>query len=1513
MFKYQPSNRAHQKLTYYPELKVNTEGTTNIFSSILTGNIATLQEALTANQLSVNVIDENKNTLLHSVINSTYPIVPEEQKLQVVKYLVDNGISVNAVNNNLQTPLHLAARNNYSTIIAYLASKGAKVNAQDFDKKTPLHYIVANSLTNCTPYQSDKVMNDTLFDYEDVNKIEFKNVHKILAKVFEQEYFYQYFRDLANTIEINIRDDEKVIENFDVAFADIKNNVVKYSNDTDTDPYISAFNNVVNNTIKGLKKNIMESVGITNKDSDAVFKMNEDRVEAYKEQMIERFTKCRNNSLNKLSKTLNILFKDVNDYNVEYYDAMIQSTLNIEKNMEKITKINDNIGSLMAHQIHYAGIYGIMNPQEDLNLVNAYVPDLIAQLRLILVDPVATQGTAQLNLISSSITLPGDNINKRIYHISYLSQYVATMANILYDIRIKHSNDEPIQLMLKFVLPSIEFILNSILTLVKIKQYVPIVLQHNNININKIKVILQGTKDNFKRIANILDVATFTPNPGWVGDFNGTITNLKQNIKNLTKQYSVPVTEINKITSTNAYFFNKWLEKIYGDLYKYYNDLIELIHCLNGDTSNKYLFGYVDTFENTIRAENLFNKFINQNKEMPKNLDDFISEYGDQVISVDDLFLNEVVKDYIIYLDDTNPAANTDRLNNFDLSVYSTVNHQALETADLYTLNNAVRNQKEIGYRIVSVPAINFPQAGIGYLVSQLNPQLCALLNPLNFTPRCARNVVINNSSLQVNKGTGFPMVNSANIKDYVKLISYFIAEQFKDINNINVFRDRFDVARIDPNLLNAIITELETERNNLYNQFAPSLLDDNVINEIIYNIFANTALKIYNIYFESMLNKSLTNAITTYVQNLQIQQVVRPVGNELFATLKSALDKDRVFDFKKFDSDLMDHLSRPGSVGRPGLIKYETPKFINKSNTNDDNKLLSYVYDQNYNSNINHTTCTNKNALSTITELIAAGANPNIPDRANVIPLCYAISSLNLPIINALIKPRMLPSTFNHKDYKCSYNHLYKQYLFHDYKLMTLRNLKSTLIFHKPINDRMIERLISKEEYKGLVPQYIDTILPQVIIMFNHYLYDQMLSYNKMNNVAINQYLGMVSELKMNDSDIVNLLLEQQINLRRPEDIYRLLFLTSPVNINAVRMNHENDFNKYLDTKYNEEDYNKSLRTYNRRIPNYQNEHDKITINYMKDELNNYMRGLDVDIVDQRINLDAKIGTNPVVSKNTEQAQLNQLYLQYFDDIRLGLSNINLLEGVPLIYDTVFDRLNKNGKIYKELWNLNIQTPSIYSNLHLMLVKIMLYYVASNSSNNNNQLVIPPNHFNLIKNIYNEVIIDNIQPYIYRTQIYGSDNKLLNVTIDIIRHVVKTNIMTSLANLLYSQLVVYLDKKHKEDLLNNIYDVLVNDELSLKITKHVLKIYAKDDVKENDFNFMFNRFNNFLALRTASSPLINDIDKLRSRINTIIKPYFSDLLVATIEAMKLVLDNYYIYIINDQKYLQILDTMNKF
>lgn len=106
---------------------------------------AATKEVAALLMLDINAKDESGNTPLHLAV--------EDNRPQIVYFLIANGAKLNVENNEENTPLHLALQYNHIhpnfthnrlEIVSFLINNGAKLNVKNNNGQTPLHIAVLN-------------------------------------------------------------------------------------------------------------------------------------------------------------------------------------------------------------------------------------------------------------------------------------------------------------------------------------------------------------------------------------------------------------------------------------------------------------------------------------------------------------------------------------------------------------------------------------------------------------------------------------------------------------------------------------------------------------------------------------------------------------------------------------------------------------------------------------------------------------------------------------------------------------------------------------------------------------------------------------------------------------------------------------------------------------------------------------------------------------------------------------------------------------------------------------------------------------------------------------------------------------------------------------------------------------------------------------------------------------------------------------------------------------------------
>lgn len=103
------------------------------------------------NQIPLDVVNDNDECLIHEVISIDPRISSEHGKLNVIKFLVQNGVNPDKPNKYNKTPLHMACNMQLGLIAEYLLSVGVNPNYTDNFGFTPMHYLLTGNIKELPP------------------------------------------------------------------------------------------------------------------------------------------------------------------------------------------------------------------------------------------------------------------------------------------------------------------------------------------------------------------------------------------------------------------------------------------------------------------------------------------------------------------------------------------------------------------------------------------------------------------------------------------------------------------------------------------------------------------------------------------------------------------------------------------------------------------------------------------------------------------------------------------------------------------------------------------------------------------------------------------------------------------------------------------------------------------------------------------------------------------------------------------------------------------------------------------------------------------------------------------------------------------------------------------------------------------------------------------------------------------------------------------------------------------
>jgi ankyrin repeat protein len=110
-----------------------------IFANINSVSFPILYDLITP-EVKLSFVDKDNNSVTHILLNVNNRTIPENTKLELLKYFIKRGAPINSYNKMKMTPLHLAIENGHHLIVKYLlALENININLINNDGQTALH------------------------------------------------------------------------------------------------------------------------------------------------------------------------------------------------------------------------------------------------------------------------------------------------------------------------------------------------------------------------------------------------------------------------------------------------------------------------------------------------------------------------------------------------------------------------------------------------------------------------------------------------------------------------------------------------------------------------------------------------------------------------------------------------------------------------------------------------------------------------------------------------------------------------------------------------------------------------------------------------------------------------------------------------------------------------------------------------------------------------------------------------------------------------------------------------------------------------------------------------------------------------------------------------------------------------------------------------------------------------------------------------------------------------------
>lgn len=202
-----------------------------LFSLVSEGNINTIRNAISENNTTLDLKNESGESLVHVAIKSENPNLTDDDKYDLVMFLINNGAPVAVYDNNNLTPLHLAAKQNNSKLMQLLIDRGVPINHKNNQNMTALHYAVQADIFQCEKEPKIKSLYPK-------NKIpvteEMKNLNVMISRIMGTDVFTRYVKNIINHIgsidKIFLKEINSITDSINIEIGNVMAND-KYSSD----------------------------------------------------------------------------------------------------------------------------------------------------------------------------------------------------------------------------------------------------------------------------------------------------------------------------------------------------------------------------------------------------------------------------------------------------------------------------------------------------------------------------------------------------------------------------------------------------------------------------------------------------------------------------------------------------------------------------------------------------------------------------------------------------------------------------------------------------------------------------------------------------------------------------------------------------------------------------------------------------------------------------------------------------------------------------------------------------------------------------------------------------------------------------------------------------------------------------------------------------------------------------------------------------------------------------------
>ncbi len=741
--------------------------------------------------------------------------------------------------------------------------------------------------------------------------------------------------------------------------------------------------------------------------------------------------------------------------------------------------------------------------------------------------------------------------------------------------------------------------------------------------------------------------------------------------------------------------------------------------------------------------------------------------------------------------------------------------------------------------------------------------------------------------------------------------------------------------------LIQKIIAELNNEKKV---NFIYKLQKLGKVSGINYeDLFLDYVIKITNNIVNKSIENSIYSSINDYIHNVigndkkESNIDIHPIELNYNVGLNGLFEKfiDEINKKEKLDAQF-------GQTLYPiNLIEDETKPQQNFP-----------IYDQNYkmNKKENNYKCYDIN-YDIVELLYNASINMNKKDITGSSPLFYAIEINNHSLIGKLLGKSIIsvvePSIKNNFGIT-PYKHFINLYKIHLDQFVDKGQVEMSQMikkFTQPITIDIKDTMQKNPKYKNNIIRYLDIIFPQLLIIYNNMLYFYAQSYR--NNWSYDNNNALRDKLSVAKFD------PNQYSLPIIKHIEGNLgnLINGSIKFNYVEESKKKNIKK-RDTKIKQKEgiFN-ILQSLQGELKKYEGLVKPNSYDHIITQLQNKIKYvasqkhvLDREILDlQHFNVESTIDTKENVGIIKSKIEKIHLEDKSLTPNLTSLKHDSIFNNVKKMHkeiakDVICDKdICDDYILYNELWKNFIGSNDLndMSNIHLKLIMHETDLIKRMENITNNNYGDAKNiyeDFGIINEFYEKILVNTINtsnelPYNYDYE----ENYVLAETLDIITHIVKHTLCSNLYYTVIKVLTKYLIELNKEDmklkknsnLKTLIYDKIKISDLNKNIHDYILlqmpKLLVKKklDIYENDYEETVldvdKLFEKLLNIITSSNefPFPKD-STLDINLKGVIFEYYKELFNLVIPKMKIFIDDYNKFILNESRFVKCAMLINK-